>query len=68
MPRVDWILGNCGLFGIFWSALPLSSLRQPNNANGQYLQSSQNCHRPTVTSAIRHYHHLSLVSLSKRAS
>jgi hypothetical protein len=68
MPRVDWILGNCGLFGIFGSALPLSSLRQPNNANGQYLQPSQNCHQPPVTSVIRHYHRLSLVSLSKRAS
>jgi hypothetical protein len=41
---------------------------QPNSANGQYMQSSQNCHQPSITSVIRHYHHLSLFSLSKRAS
>lgn len=68
MPTSGLVLGNCGLFGILLVCTASLSLCQPNSANGQYLQSSQNCHQPSVTSVIRHYHRLSLFSLSKRAS
>ena len=54
MPTSGLVLGNCGLFGILLVCTASLSLCQPNSANGQYLQSSQNCHQPSVTSVMTH--------------